>query len=180
MSGALAAAAALASSDLLPGDGGDGPRRSYKVLQAHDMRRFAFYGGGGDDDDDGALAAAGGEGVSCQAGSMDLMLGCDGGGGRALVAALVAGTSTGTGTGGGGHDTAAPGAAGAEAWRQFWALAREAHGQAAAFAARGWPAAAVGVFDWGMRVAEMTNLVSLGKGGGFGGVGERRKKEECA
>ena len=45
---------------------------------------------------------------------------------------------------------------------EFWTVAKEAQRQTASFTANGaGPRDAVGVFDWGMRVAEMNNLVRL-------------------
>jgi hypothetical protein len=117
---ALAAAAALSTSDILPAKD-DSSKRNFKVLQSLNMR---------------AYGADKGDTVSCQAGSMDLMLGANARGGEAIRS-------------GGGVD----------GLDDFWSMAREAQAQLKSFVDKGYPKDAVGVFDWMMKVSELTNLV---------------------
>ena len=123
---ALAAAAALSTSDILPAKD-DSSKRNFKVLQSLNMRAY-----GADE----------GDTVSCQAGSMDLMLGANARGGEAIRS-------------GGGVD----------GLDDFWSMAREAQAQLKSFVDKGYPKDAVGVFDWMMKVSELTNLVHLEVGG---------------
>ena len=134
LSAVLASAAVLATSDLLQeqvDEEGSGTKmRAYKLLQALDMRNYGTDRG---------------DSVSCQAGSMDLMLRVRGRAGERLLRMKEEqrGES-------------------ASVDDEFWAVAREAQRQTASFTANGaGPRDAVGVFDWGMRVAEMNNLVRL-------------------
>uniref|UniRef100_A0A7S1BZZ1 Condensation domain-containing protein n=1 Tax=Corethron hystrix TaxID=216773 RepID=A0A7S1BZZ1_9STRA len=123
---ALAAAVACASSDVVAGEnpGGAPKGRNFKVLQSLDMRRVSRT--------PDPL-----ETVSCQAGSMDLMLGP---------------LSDRTGT---------KMAAGEEQAASFWNLAREAQSQTQKFVDSDGPKHAVRVFDFAMSISDLNNLVHL-------------------
>jgi len=121
---ALASAVAFTSSDLVAGVGANGKKeRNYKVLQSLDMRRVSS--------DPDPL-----ETMSCQAGSMDLMLGpfADGSG-RKLAGDFEP--------------------------EQFWDVARESQAQTKLFVESGGPEQAVRVFDFAMTISDLNNLVHL-------------------
>jgi len=126
MSSALAAAVTITASDFI--NGGirkNGKSRTYKVLQSLDMRRF------------GAKIDKG-ETISCQAGSMDLILGPvpdhRGEHLRSLSSADCA---------------------------SFWDIAKESFVQTSRFIKSKMPEEAVRIFDAGMSISEMNQLVHL-------------------
>jgi len=127
MTNALSAAVALTSTDVIAyGSSDSAASRNYKVLQSLDMRRF------GNEADEC-------ESVSCQAGSMDLMLGpLNDFSGASLRS---------------GKDN--------NAIEKFWRLAKEGRDQTRSFIESGGPEQAVKVFDFAMTVADLNNLVHL-------------------
>lgn len=127
MTNALSAAVALTSTDVIAyGSDDSTATRNYKVLQSLDMRRF------GNEADEC-------ESVSCQAGSMDLMLGpLNDFSGASLRS---------------GKDK--------NAIEKFWRLAKEGRDQTRSFIESGGPEQAVKVFDFAMTVADLNNLVHL-------------------
>lgn len=126
MTNALSAAVTLTSTDFISGRKDSNMERNYKVLQSLDMRRF-----GAESDKC--------ESVSCQAGSMDLMLGpLKDGTGRSLRL---------------GKDESAI--------TKFWELAKEGKKQTTNFIDSNGPEHAVRVFDFAMTIADLNNLVHL-------------------
>lgn len=126
MTNALSAAVTLSSTDFIAGGVASTKERNYKVLQSLDMRRF------GSEPDKC-------ESVSCQAGSMDLMLGpLKDYSGEALRLK-----------------------GGDEVLTQFWKLAKEGKDQTKDFIESDGPKHAVRIFDFAMTIADLNNLVHL-------------------
>ncbi|KAG8466481.1 hypothetical protein KFE25_002237 [Diacronema lutheri] len=144
VSTALAACAAVVAAEACREP--TAAERDLKVLLSLDMRAFGAP--------DGRSADA----LSCQAGSMDVLLRCG-----ANTAAHLGVGGVGGGVGGADGGARAPGEARAEidAARRVWALARTAKAQLRAFVDADFARMSVLVFDWAMSSFEMTRLVAL-------------------
>ena len=126
MTNALSAAVVLTSTDFVSSGTPSTSARNYKVLQSLDMRRF------GNERDKC-------ESVSCQAGSMDLMIGPLKDGSGNMVRS--------------GADE--------DATAKFWNIAKEGKEQTINFIESNGPENAVRVFDFAMTIADLNNLVHL-------------------